>query len=418
MKIKNWLIILTFIGISSLIVYPFIKNKFFPDNVIKIGVCCGEPPYEYLDKSGNPQGYLVDLIKKVFKNYNTPVQIEVIPFNLSFLYLNKGKISLLCTNLSITPQREKMYDFAVLFKNQIVFVYRTNNMVKDINYGVQHESNFEQIAQEKKVFYTGYKNFQGVILHFGLKKINGFVCDLNTLKQLLEKNYEEINTLHPLKIQWNDSILYLNHGNNKKIYGILSHDNLKYCGKNPVRLYYHLKDLLLAFRCGEINHIILKKHEINHDFNKFNGIQIKYNSNKIKVPHLSLKFMDNYWVIEKNNNKKNEIIGTLKNYNIPGYNEKVYDNWEILFNDLMEDKIDSIFLGDISDEKLQTYIGLANINYDIGITDNYNGIAFRKGETTSFDKDYKTQIKSIIETEASQDKNFNSYQELNYEEKN
>ncbi len=413
MKIKNWLIFSCFGLIGSIILYSFVKPKNTQKTPIKVGICCGEPPYEYLDTNGNPQGYLKELMEKVFKTYGKPFKFEVIPFSLSFLSLNKGKIDFLCTNLSITPQREKFYDFAVLFKSQIVLIYRSGQNKHNIIYGVQNESDFERIAQEKNVTYQAYKNFQAVMLHFDIKKINGFICDLNTVKQLLEKNYQSITSFTTVDIQWNENILVINNTSSKpKIYGVLSLENTKYCGNNQTRLYYHLKDLLLAFRCGEINNIILKKNEVNEIFNELSGLQIKYNSTKFKIPCLSLKFMDNYWVIEKNTNKKHNIIGILDNNKISGYQNKIYNNWEIILNDLMEDKIDSIFFKEINDSLLEIGVATANINFDIGFINLFNGIAFRKNNLNKFDEEQKEYLKKIIENEAANDKNFNNYEDI------
>jgi hypothetical protein len=325
---------------SGILIYPIVKDKLQKNHPIKIGICCQEPPYEYLEKNGEIQGYLKDLIQQVKKTSKKNLKLEIIPFSFGFFSLKKCKIDILCTNLTINQERSNLYDFAFIFKNQIVFVFRTHTEENKVIYGLSGNSEFQKVAEEKKVNYKSYKDFPSIFLNFELGKIDGIVSDLKTIKQLVEKNFQNITTLKPIEIQWTDNILILknNHTFNKN-YGILSKENIKYCSSNgSIRQYHNLKDLLLAFRCGEIHSVILKKNELQQDFNKFSGLQIKYNSNNLQLKNsLKIKYKNNYWIIEKDNNKKNIIIGVINHDFINGYENKFYENLDILFNDLIED---------------------------------------------------------------------------------
>ena len=241
MKLKYFwgFIFLSLMVIGFLIFQPVWKGSYKKQNPIIIGICCGEPPYEYLDKEGKVQGINKDLIEQVFHNSsmnNKNFKFSIMPFNQSFLALNKGKIDFLATFLTVTDKRKELYDFAVICQSKIVFVNRTNINQNNINYGLQLEAVFEDIAKQKKIKYTGYSDFQSVMLHFDMKKIDGFICDINTLKQLIEKNFNDVTTLNTVKIQWNDNILIISNKSEEKVTGVLSNETIKYA-HGSVRIY-------------------------------------------------------------------------------------------------------------------------------------------------------------------------------------
>jgi hypothetical protein len=403
-----------------LIFKPIVESSLSSQNPVVVGICCGEPPYEYLSKEGNVQGINKNLLEDVFKNSKInrkKFKFSIMPFNQSFMALDKGKIDFLATFLTITDKRKELYDFAVICQSKIVCVHRTNTSQSSLVYGLQLEAVFEDIAKKNQLKYTGYSDFQSVMLHFDMKKVDGFICDINTLKQLIEKNFNDITTLLPVKVQWNDNILILSNNGDNKITGVLSNDGAKYASEN-VRIYNSLKDLLLAFRCEEIKSIVLKKQEITQLFNGLSGLQAKSNSkNLLFKPFLSLRFHKDHWIIEKNNNKKNLIIGALKNNFFEEYKSvKSYDNYEFMINDLMEEKIDGIAFRDFSSLGIEIFGSFANVNKSMDKIYIKNGFAFRKKPINDFDRNDKQNLMEIIENESQNHPQLCEYKSINYKE--
>jgi polar amino acid transport system substrate-binding protein len=416
MKLKYFwgFIFLSLMVMGFFIVEPLWKGSYKKSSPILIGICCGEPPYEYLDKEGNVQGINKDLLEQVFKNPSLnkkTFKFSIMPFNQSFLALNKGKIDFLATFLTVTEKRKELYDFAIISQSKIVFINRTNIHQDNVNYGLQLEAVFEEIAKQKKIKYTGYSDFQSVMLHFDMKKIDGIICDINTLKQLIEKNFNDITTLHPVQIQWNDNILIISNKSQEKVTGVLHGDSIKYAN-GPVRVYKNLKDLILAFRCEEIKQLILKKNEITPEFNQWMGLQIRSNSkNLLFKPYLFLRFKKDHWMMEKNNNKNNLVTGVLKNNFFEGYKSvKYYNNMEFLLNDLMEDKIDGIAIRNLDEISCDVFCGIANINKSMGGFYLNNGFAFRKQPINDFDLNEKQKLIDAIESEAKKNTQLSEYQ--------
>lgn len=71
------------------------------------------PPFETIDKQGQPQGISVELTYALGKYLQRPIEIENIPFIGLIPSLKTGRIDLIVSSLTMTPQREHAIDFSI-----------------------------------------------------------------------------------------------------------------------------------------------------------------------------------------------------------------------------------------------------------------------------------------------------------------
>jgi polar amino acid transport system substrate-binding protein len=79
---------------------------------LKIGMDLSYPPFETIDPEGNPTGVSVDLAKALGEYLHRPVEIENIAFTGLIPSLLTGKIDLIISSMSETPERHKTIEFS------------------------------------------------------------------------------------------------------------------------------------------------------------------------------------------------------------------------------------------------------------------------------------------------------------------
>jgi polar amino acid transport system substrate-binding protein len=77
-----------------------------------VGMELSYPPFETLDEQGNPYGVSVDLACALGKYMGRDVKIDNIPFVGLIPSLKTGKIDLILSSMTVTPEREKSVDFS------------------------------------------------------------------------------------------------------------------------------------------------------------------------------------------------------------------------------------------------------------------------------------------------------------------
>ena len=78
--------------ILSLTYTSFTKDL---DSRIIVGADYNYPPYEFLDKDGNPTGFNIDLIKEIAKEINLKIEITAKPWHKIRKDLENRKIDML-----------------------------------------------------------------------------------------------------------------------------------------------------------------------------------------------------------------------------------------------------------------------------------------------------------------------------------
>jgi len=107
------------------------------------------PPHEFIDSSGKPSGFNVDLLKAVAKEMGFRVKITLCDWKLARESLEKGKCDVL-TGMYYSPERDKLVDFSVphSYVSGAVFV-KNNSHIKSI----QRIKNKKVLVQEKDILH-------------------------------------------------------------------------------------------------------------------------------------------------------------------------------------------------------------------------------------------------------------------------
>lgn len=82
-----------------------------PD-VLRVGMELAYPPFEMQDPQGNPAGVSVDLAHALGEYLHEPVTIENIPFSGLIPALKTGKIDVIISSMTETPERAGSIDFS------------------------------------------------------------------------------------------------------------------------------------------------------------------------------------------------------------------------------------------------------------------------------------------------------------------
>ena len=99
--------------ISLLAACPLHAKQAAPDNAhtIVVGGNSNYPPYQFIDKNGQPAGYIVDLTKAIASVMGMKVDIRLGDFGEILKELESGKIDIL-EGLSYSESRTQHYDFS------------------------------------------------------------------------------------------------------------------------------------------------------------------------------------------------------------------------------------------------------------------------------------------------------------------
>ncbi|WP_211062409.1 cysteine ABC transporter substrate-binding protein [Heyndrickxia faecalis] len=82
------------------------------NGTIKIAVFGDLPPYGWVDKNGQRQGYDVALAKQVAKDLGVKVKFVQVNANNRVDALKSNKVDLVLANFTVTPERKQVVDFA------------------------------------------------------------------------------------------------------------------------------------------------------------------------------------------------------------------------------------------------------------------------------------------------------------------
>src|SRR5215470_78904 len=81
-----------------------------PKSTLVVGMELNYPPFEMVDPQGKPAGISVELAKELGKFLEKDVQIQNIPFDGLIPALKTGKIDLIISSMTETPERAKSID--------------------------------------------------------------------------------------------------------------------------------------------------------------------------------------------------------------------------------------------------------------------------------------------------------------------
>ena len=119
-KISSVLLVLTvaigaFVGCGSKASEKTAIDTIKENGVIKVGVFSDKPPFGYVDADGKNQGYDVYIAKKLAKSLfgdESKVEFVLVEAASRIEFLQSNKVDLILANLTVTPERKEVVDFA------------------------------------------------------------------------------------------------------------------------------------------------------------------------------------------------------------------------------------------------------------------------------------------------------------------
>jgi polar amino acid transport system substrate-binding protein len=104
---RTWLLPLAF----GLVLMPIACSKSGHEKLV-VGMELNYPPFEMIDERGHPAGISVEMAQALGQFLHRNVQIENIPFDGLIPALKTGKIDLIISSMTETPQRAQSIDFS------------------------------------------------------------------------------------------------------------------------------------------------------------------------------------------------------------------------------------------------------------------------------------------------------------------
>jgi polar amino acid transport system substrate-binding protein len=125
------ILILLFTGCTS--TSPPEDLRVTTKKVYVVGIDAEYPPFSYMDSNGEVTGFDVESMKWIANRNGFEVRFQPTTWDEIIPALETGKIDLIYSGMSITPEREEMVNFSIpyLKVNQSVVIRQTNNYTLD-----------------------------------------------------------------------------------------------------------------------------------------------------------------------------------------------------------------------------------------------------------------------------------------------
>jgi polar amino acid transport system substrate-binding protein len=98
--------------LASLLLLALLTPLRGADRKLLVGMDLSYPPFEMRDQQGAPAGVSVDLAKALGERLGMQVDIQNLPFSGLIPALKTGKIDLIISSMTATPERAKSIDFS------------------------------------------------------------------------------------------------------------------------------------------------------------------------------------------------------------------------------------------------------------------------------------------------------------------
>lgn len=157
------------------------------------------PPFEYMDPSGKPVGFEVDLMNEMAKEMNWNVEIKNTSWDGVFEEIKSGKAQLAISGITIKPDRERLYLFSEPYfqAKQLILVpegspIKTLQDIKGHKVGVMTSTTGALIVQEllgktnKDILQ--YEEMPSMVEDLYNKRVDVVVADNAYLMEHMKKN--------------------------------------------------------------------------------------------------------------------------------------------------------------------------------------------------------------------------------------
>lgn len=107
MKLKRILVLVVFAVVAINLVHAADKKE-----SLRVGMELAYPPFEMTDEKGTPTGVSVDIATALGAFLGQPVVIQNTPFDGLIPALKTGRVDLIISSMTATPERAKSIDFS------------------------------------------------------------------------------------------------------------------------------------------------------------------------------------------------------------------------------------------------------------------------------------------------------------------
>ncbi|MBU6400910.1 MAG: transporter substrate-binding domain-containing protein [Verrucomicrobia bacterium] len=104
-----------------------------PANRLRVGMELSYPPFEMTDEQGQPAGVSVDLARALGQFLGRAVEIENLPFDGLIPALKTGKIDVIISSMTATPERAQSIDFSAPYlRTGLCLLVRKDSPIQSI----------------------------------------------------------------------------------------------------------------------------------------------------------------------------------------------------------------------------------------------------------------------------------------------
>lgn len=187
MKNIIWLLLLILAGTGAYFGYQAMMPKESLVRNLVVGTDATYPPLESLASAGKIVGFDIDLVQAIADQLKTKVEFKNVGFDDIFKELEEGKIDMIVSSVTITPERSAKYLFSSPYFNagQVIVALKDSKIkgaadLKGKKVGAQSETTSLTEAQKltEATNAKGYANYDLAVADLVDKKIEAIVIDL------------------------------------------------------------------------------------------------------------------------------------------------------------------------------------------------------------------------------------------------
>ncbi|WP_053956526.1 transporter substrate-binding domain-containing protein [Inediibacterium massiliense] len=220
-KIFNVLALLTILSM----IFVGCSSKQEPQNVnlldqiknsgkMKVGLMGTYPPYNFLNKNNEVDGFDADIAKEIAKRIGVEAEFITTDWSSMVAGLEKGKFDIVVSQMTITDERKQTMDFSKPYiKNTVNVIVRSDNNTinsvedfKNKKIGVGLGTNDEQYLRDDVMPKVGnfeiitYNDVITSLMDLNTGRIDATINNIFAIKPEVEKNNIHIKTVgKPLK---------------------------------------------------------------------------------------------------------------------------------------------------------------------------------------------------------------------------
>ncbi|CAH0533211.1 Arginine-binding extracellular protein ArtP [Vibrio stylophorae] len=168
------------------------------DDVLVVGTNAAFPPFEYVGGVNGDEikGFDIDLAEQIAKDAGKTLKIENIKFDSLIVALNSGKIDMIASGMTITPERQANVDFSTAYyeATQVVLVNQDNDSItsvddlKDKHIAVQLGSTGDLMAKKLSNKVTAFNTGFEAVMELKNSKVDLVLFDSEPAASFLKKN--------------------------------------------------------------------------------------------------------------------------------------------------------------------------------------------------------------------------------------